>query len=94
MAAPTNYPFPPFLLWTLAELLLEVDRLKAERQRVSGLIAHSGNGYSYQREGTESQLRSIDTRMQQLADALYYMDPTTYARQPRDRSTLDFRECR
>lgn len=84
------YQYPPFLNWTYDELVEEADRLKTQMEKVSGLIGHSGNGHSYQREGSAAETRNLERRQSELAVALWAMRPDLWPRPLGNRALVSF----
>lgn len=75
-------PAGPYFGFTYDELVTELGSLVAQRKQTSALIASYLNNGSFQREGSETQLRRISASLQQVQEALHYMRPDLYAAAP------------
>lgn len=64
-------PTGPFYGYTLEQLEAAKASLIARRQRVSSLIGSSINGDSFQREGSQTELKTLDQQIADLQDAFY-----------------------
>jgi hypothetical protein len=83
-------PAGPYLGFSYAQLLTELESLGAQRRQTSALIASYLNNGSFQREGSETQLRRITQSMQQVHEAMRYLRPDLWAAAPSSRSSVTF----
>lgn len=83
-------PAGPYLGFSFAQLETELASLNAQKRQISALIASYLNNGSFQREGSETQLRRINQSMQEVHEALRYMRPDLYASAPSSRSSVTF----
>ena len=83
-------PAGPYLGFTYAELLTELSSLTAQKRQISALIASYLNNGSFQREGSETQLRRINQSLQDLHEALYYMRRDIWAPAPARSASISF----
>jgi hypothetical protein len=83
-------PAGPYFGFTYDELQTELASLVAQRKQTSALIASYLNNGSFQREGSETQLRRISASMQQVHEALQWMRPDLYSGAPRQSTRVGF----
>jgi hypothetical protein len=83
-------PVGPYLGFTFAQLQAELSSLIAQRQSISSLIGASVNGQSFNRESSESQLRALSQRTEELHQALYLLRPDKYPYAPTNRAAIRF----
>ena len=83
-------PAGPYFGFTYAQLLTELASLIAQRQQTSALIASYLNNGSFQREGSEVQLRRITQSLTQVQAALHYLRSDLYHAAPSRRASVCF----
>jgi hypothetical protein len=86
-------PTGPYFGFTYAQLLTELTNMIARRQRISGLIGSSINGNSFQREGAQAELRTLDQQVAQLQDAMAYLRSDLHQASPSRSTVISFRDC-
>jgi hypothetical protein len=88
-------PAGPYYGFTYLQLETELGNLIARRQRVSSLVGMSINGHSINREGSASELRTLDKQVQDLQEAMHMLRPdlNPYGA-PSNKTVIDFRGCR
>ena len=83
-------PAGPYFGFTYDDLTTELASLVAQRKQTSALIASYLNNGSFQREGSETQLRRISQSLQQVHEALHYMRPDLFAPAPAQSARISF----
>lgn len=83
-------PAGPYFGFNLFQLQTELRSLIERRQRISGLIGSSITGESFQREGSGAELRTLDQQVQQLQEAMAYLDPSV-GPAPSNHTVISFR---
>lgn len=85
-------PTGPFYGYTLAQLDAAKASLVARRQQVSSLIGSSINGDSFQREGSITELKTLDQQVADLQDAYYLIQFSGCDIRGRNSVAIRFRE--
>lgn len=89
-----SVPTGPYYGYTYDQLVTERAALVARRQRVSSLIGSSINGDSFQREGSQTELKTLDQQIADLQDAFVLIQYASSCPSfPTNSVAIRFRNC-